>query len=187
MTVAQCNQISPMLGAFEDGELEPHEMHEVARHLAQCKACEGELAENAALGRHLRAVAVEPALDGFADAVQKRLAALTPPIYVRARRYFETAREQLNTAFALTAAALATAALTVVILTPYAYRLASRGSRATPAATLASVESRAGSEFAEATVDSHTVISSLESHVPSVAVWSEPETQTTVIWVSDRP
>ncbi len=31
------------------------------------------------------------------------------------------------------------------------------------------------------------VISRLESHVASVAVWSEPEVATTVIWVPDQP
>jgi putative zinc finger protein len=187
MTVAQCSDISPLLGGFEDGELEAHEMHEVARHLAQCKACEAELAENAAVGRYLRAAAVEPALDGFAEAVQARLATLTPPIHVRLGRYLQAAGEQFGAAFAWGAAALATAALTAVILTPHLSRIVSSHQKEPVQSASASPTRVPGSgEFAQATVDSHTVISGLESHVSSVAVWNEPETQTTVIWVPDQ-
>ena len=34
--------------------------------------------------------------------------------------------------------------------------------------------------------DSQTVISRLESEIPSVAVWSEPQNDTTVIWLPDQ-
>jgi anti-sigma factor RsiW len=187
MTVAQCSDISPMLGGFEDGELETREMHEVARHLAQCKACEAELADNAAVGRYLRAVAEEPALDGFAEAVQARLATLTPPIHVRVRHYLQAAREQISAGFALSAAALATAALTAVILTPYVSQIFSPQKPSVQSASVPpSVQAPGSAEFAQATVDSPTVISSLESHVATVALWNEPETQTTVIWVPDQ-
>jgi putative zinc finger protein len=42
---------------------------------------------------------------------------------------------------------------------------------------------------AEETVaaDSQAIISRLEADSPSVAVWSEPQTDTTVIWVPDQP
>jgi anti-sigma factor RsiW len=188
MTVAHCSDISPLLGGFEDGELEAHEMHEVARHLAQCKACEAELADNAAMGRYLRAVAVEPALDGFAEAVQARLAALTPPIHVRVRRYLEAASEQVSAAFALGAAALATAALTAVILTPHVSQIVSSHHKDARQLASASPSVRApgSAEFVQATVDGPTILSSLESHVSTVAVWNAPETQTTVIWVPDQ-
>ena len=42
--MARCEEMTLLLGPFEDGELEPHEMQEVARHLAGCPACETELA-----------------------------------------------------------------------------------------------------------------------------------------------
>ena len=68
--MAQCNEIIPLLGTFEDGELEPHEMQEVARHLAGCKSCEEYLAGYSTVGRLLRDAAPVVALDGFAQAVQ---------------------------------------------------------------------------------------------------------------------
>ena len=37
--MAECGEISMMLGAFEDSELEPNEMQEVAYHLARCESC----------------------------------------------------------------------------------------------------------------------------------------------------
>ena len=46
-----------------------------------------------------------------------------------------------------------------------------------------------GAPQAEETVaaDSQAIISRLEADSPSVAVWSEPRTDTTVIWVPDQP
>ncbi len=189
--MAQCNEIGLMLGAFEDGELEPHEMQEVARHLAQCPACEADLSATAALGHQLRAVAIEPDLAGFAQAVQKRIASLTPPMHVRVRRYFESLGEQMTMAIALGSAGLATAALTAVLLTPYVDRFGTQGSQVASVTHGQPTTTTAGAvEVVERDVspdDSQASISSLESHVPSVAVWSAPQGKTTVIWVPDQP
>jgi hypothetical protein len=35
--------------------------------------------------------------------------------------------------------------------------------------------------------DSQAIISRLEAEMPSVAVWSEPQSDTTVIWLPDQP
>src|SRR5208337_3170564 len=117
--MARCDEIGPLLGAFDDGELEPHEMQEVARHLAQCAACERELAANVALGCRLRDTLSAPALEGFAEAVQMRIRQTAPPLYVRIGRRLEASRERIVAALAIAAAGLATAALTAVLLTPY--------------------------------------------------------------------
>jgi anti-sigma factor RsiW len=199
--MADCTEIRPRLGAFEDGELQPSETHEVTRHLAQCTSCEAELADIAGLGGRLRAIAVEPDLTGFTQAVQKRITALTTPLHVRVRRYIESVREQISAGFALTAAGLATAALTALLLTPHASQIASRlglqsgpvptsapmtlASASPSAPTVETVENEVSPELV-ASRDSRAVISSLESHVPSVAVWSEPEAKTAVIWVPDQ-
>ena len=61
--MADCREIAPLLGFFEDSELEPHEMQEVARHLAYCKGCETTLSDYAALGRRLRGAAAQPSLE----------------------------------------------------------------------------------------------------------------------------
>ena len=56
--MAECGEISMMLGAFEDSELEPNEMQEVAFHLARCESCTGLLADYSTLGRNLRSIRV---------------------------------------------------------------------------------------------------------------------------------
>jgi anti-sigma factor RsiW len=186
--VTQCNEISPLLGAFGDGELKPHQMQEVARHLAKCQSCEAELAETSALGMQLRANAIEPDLTGFALGVQQRIAKLTPPFHIRLRRYLESARERLTTGLALGAAALATAALTAVLLSPYASQLAlgRHASQVAGESAVPGASETSGSELAAAAADSEAVIASVESHVPSVAVWSAPENHTAVIWIPDQ-
>ena len=67
--MARCEDIKLLLGPFEDGELEPHEMQEVARHLAACTDCEDEVADYGALAVSLRGAAALPDLTGFTSAV----------------------------------------------------------------------------------------------------------------------
>lgn len=183
--MARCDEIGLLLGAFDDGELEPHEMQEVARHLAQCAACERELAQNVALGRRLRDSLGTPALDGFAEAVQMRLRELVPPLHVRIARRLEASRERIAAALAISAAGLATAALTAVLVTPYASRLVARN--APPPTASAPAESTGSESAANADHGSRAIISRLETNSPSVAVWSEPDDETTVIWIPDQP
>jgi Putative zinc-finger len=64
-----CSEIGLMLGAAGDGELEPDEMHEVARHLVRCASCTVELSDYSTIGRELRAVAVMPSLGKFTKSV----------------------------------------------------------------------------------------------------------------------
>jgi len=192
--MAECSEISLVLGAFEDGELEPHEMQEVARHLAQCGGCEIELAGYATVGRELRALRIEPDLTGFSAAVISRIRASESPIRARVGRSLGRIREQLWSALPTAGLAAAVAILTAVILTPYAGRILDR---VLPGSELAQLKSGAGvaaenlaaesGRIASAVHDSRTVISRLEARLPSVAVWSEPRTDTTVIWLAEQP
>ena len=59
--MAECGEIGMMLGAFEDSELEPNEMQEVAFHLARCESCAAILADYSTLGRDLRSIAARAA------------------------------------------------------------------------------------------------------------------------------
>jgi anti-sigma factor RsiW len=192
--MAQCDEISLMLGGFEDGELEPHEMQEVARHLAHCAACTDLLDDYADLGRELRSVMAMPRLDGFAASVVQRIERLPVPLGLRVRRFFGRLGEELNAGLGIGAAAAAAAVLTVLLATPFARHMFERDfpgvSTRQVAQQLASappqVASALPSETSEVAADSHAVISRLESDVPSVAVWSEPQTGTTVIWLPDQ-
>jgi anti-sigma factor RsiW len=191
-TMAQCSEIAPLLGAFEDSELEPHEMQEVARHLASCKACEETLAGYSTVGGLLRDAAPVPELDGFAMAVQARLEQLRPPLRVRLGRWFEAQRERFGSAAAMAFAMAVAAILTVVITSPFARNLIGAGSHGTQVAErdarkLARDGAKLPAELASAAGgEPSTIISKLETSNPDVAVWSEPSQDTTVIWLPDQ-
>jgi len=190
--MAQCDDIAPLLGTFEDGELAPHEMQEVARHLAGCANCEETLAGYSNVGRLLRDAATAPALEGFAIAVQARIEQLRPPLRVRLGRWFGAHRERFGGGMAVAFAMAAAAILTVVITTPFARNMVGAGSHVTRLATrnaraLAGDTAKSSAAIASATSgEPSTIISKLESSNPDVAVWSEPSQDTTVIWLPDQ-
>lgn len=191
--MADCSEIAPLLGFFEDSELEPHEMQEVARHLAHCDDCEGALSDYATLGRHLRAVVIEPPLANFARNVQRRLDEVPVPLRVRLEHHFGQLTERWTAALALTSGALALGAW-VLLFAPYAQRYLERGQDASVVATTQGPtqasepdEPEMASSAAPVGDGPQTVISRLEARTPDVAVWSEPETKTTVIWIPDAP
>jgi anti-sigma factor RsiW len=202
-----CEQISPLLGAFQDGELEPHEMQDVARHLATCKSCEEELADYSAIGLQLREAITIPPLTGFAAGVDRRIAALQPPLRQRIGSFFESLNQRWAAAFAMVSMAGAVAVITALVLTPYLRH--NMGTSAQDAA-MAKAESAAAPTLASTTTDQETtrmlvpnddeseqlasspdvnpgdsqaIIKRLESQIPTTAVWSEPKNGTTVIWL----
>ncbi len=194
--MAECGEISMMLGAFEDSELEPNEMQEVAYHLARCESCTGILADYSTLGRDLRSITEAPSLAGFSSAVIARIDRLPQPVLTRIERFFRRQLESVGAGFAWGGAVVAAAIVTIVLMTPYARAIrqsrdAADRSRqfgsqcsAAPPAQLADA---ATSEPTMADNDSHADISRLESENHSVAVWSEPRRDTTVIWLPDQP
>ncbi|HUY26270.1 MAG TPA: zf-HC2 domain-containing protein [Candidatus Binataceae bacterium] len=189
--MATCNEIGLMLGAFEDQALEPHEYQEVARHLAGCDNCTAELADYATLGRELRTLFEAPALRGFAPSVMRRIESLPVPLGVRISRWFSRIGEELSGSLALSGAAAAAAVITAFLVTPFAQTALHHPGREVArlereAAEAPAAVAEAPVNFAEAGSDSHAVISRLESEIPSVAVWSEPQTDTTVIWLPDQ-
>ena len=190
--MVQCNEITPLLGTFEDGELAPHEMQEVARHLASCRSCEDALAGYSTLGRLLRDAEPPPPLDGFAMAVQARLEQLRPPLRVRFGRRLGTWSERFGGGVAIAFAMAATAILTVVITTPLARNMIGAGNHVTQVAKRdANAIAREAAEtpvaLASAAIgEPGTIISKLETSNPKVAVWSEPSQGTTVIWLPDQ-
>jgi anti-sigma factor RsiW len=193
--MAECGEISMMLGAFEDSELEPNEMQEVAYHLARCESCTGVLADYSTLGRDLRSITEAPSLAGFSNAVIARIDRLPQPVLTRIERFFRRQFESVGSGFAWGSAVVAAAVVTIILMTPYAEQLANRGAMPTIVASSnhnvapapAQVADAATSEPTMADNDSHADISRLESENHSVAVWSEPRRDTTVIWLPDQP
>jgi len=214
--MADCDQIGPLLGPFEDGELEPHEMQEVAFHVVGCTKCAAILQEYRGLGLALRDTVLIPPLDGFAAAVNARIERSEQlewsrtPLRARLGRYFGSVGDRLRMGVTIGAAAAVSAIVTIVLVTPIAHRVVegdraapSTLSRSEPPSPVAMVELPgavnstanaktsaadvvAGSERPDAR-NSQAVISSLEADSPSVAVWNEPRSDTTVIWVPDQP
>ena len=192
--MAQCSEIGMMLGAFEDSELEPNEMQEVAFHLARCESCTGILADYSTLGRDLRSITAEPSLAGFSSAVIARVDRLPQPVLTRIARYLRRQADSVGSGFAWGGAAAAIAVLTIILMTPYAEQFANRGPHSTTsiagheaATAVNQVAEATASEPTMADNDSHADISRLESENHSVAVWSEPRRDTTVIWLPDQP
>ena len=193
--MAECGEISMMLGAFEDSELEPNEMQEVAFHLARCETCTGVLADYSTLGRDLRSITAEPSLAGFSKAVIARVDRLPQPVFTRIERFLRRQLDSVGSGIAWGGAAAVAAIMTIVLMTPYAQQFANRG---TPSTVVASSNQNAAppsnqvaavtaNEPTMADNDSHADISRLESANHSVAVWSEPRRDTTVIWLPDQP
>src|SRR5580700_2119558 len=145
-----CEQITPILGAFQDGELEPHEMQDVARHLATCKSCEEELADYNAIGRELREVITIPPLTGFSAGVDRRIAALQPPLRERIGAFFESLNQRWAAAFAMVSMAGAVAVLTALVLTPYLRHSVGNGSHTS---SLASAQTPSAHSLANTTTD----------------------------------
>jgi len=194
--MAECGEISMMLGAFEDSELEPNEMQEVAFHLARCESCTGILGDYSTLGRNLRSIAPEPKLAGFSSAVVARVERLPQPVLTRIERWLRRQADSEGSGIAWSGAVAAVAVATIILMTPYAEQFANRGPHSTTsiaetgheAATAANQVAQAtASEPTMADNDSHADISRLESENHSVAVWSEPRRGTTVIWLPDQP
>jgi anti-sigma factor RsiW len=196
--MAECSEIALMLGAFEDGELEPHEYQSVALHLARCERCSAELADYSAIGRELRTAVAEPALAGFSAGVMRRIESLPVPFTTRVSRLMSRLSDQIGAGFGVATAAAAAAILTVILASPVARNLAGNpGALPRVAARqVAKVEQAVGqapvqlasapADMNAAAEDSQAVISRLESEIPSVAVWSEPQNDTTVIWLPDQ-
>ena len=189
--MTQCDDIAQLLGAFQDGELPPHTMREVARHLAGCNRCEQAAESYSTIGQMLRNAASTPALDGFASAVLARIESVRPSPLTRFGRWLDVRRERFGL---VTAMAFATAAaiLTIVIASPFAHKMIDAGNHAARLAArdahaVAQQAANAPAALASAAGNEPgAIISKLETSNPDVAVWSEPTQGTTVIWLPDQ-
>lgn len=223
--MTSCGEMRFLLGPFDDGELEPHEMEDVAFHVVGCGECKAALEDYRALGVALRDVVTVPPLDDFARSITARLEQRRAPVRARLTQWWDSLG-RLASVVEFAGVAAATAVLTLLVAGPNVREFVTlRETRpaispitgattpASPAAAVASAkQSEAGASVSLAAASDHPggtdenladiidqgklkaardmqeMLSDLGAgESPSVAVWNEPRTDTTVVWVSDQP
>jgi len=163
-----CRETRPLLPLFFDGELEARQMRAVALHSTRCPDCEDELRSfervQEVVSAHVSAMVEEVDLSQIWSGIAPRLQSRAPSLVQRLRAWWDE-RElgwlMRGPAFA------AIAGLTLLALVVWQRN-------ETP-----SVQPIAGR------VDNSAVLDSVQSSVDSVALVTEPETNTTLLWVMD--
>jgi len=167
-----CREAANLLALFFDGELDARQMRAVALHSTRCSTCEQDLRQLERM-QDLINENVTGAVDAidfstFWSAVEDRLPAVRTPWRVGLRDWWTNGSDhRWLVRFPAFAAAMAIAVLALYLLTH---------------ATQPSVEPAAPQVAA---ADNPTTIDSLDTDVDSVAVVSDPETRTMVLWVND--
>lgn len=180
----RCDFINPLLSAYHDGELAQAESTLVQNHVVSCPSCSQELLDLGLVGHELRQMLVPPELPDFSAAVMARLPRQRPPRawLWRVRPPEWSAGWVAGLSFA--SAALAVGAWVILLVgspVSHAMHVTSPTLAAGPQSAINQPEA-----LAATTQDSQAYISRLETKAPSVAVWSEPENKTTVIWLPDE-
>ncbi len=177
-----CDQVKLLLGPFDDGELEPHEMEDVALHVVSCGACKTTLDDYRSMGVALRDCLSQPVIDGFTSAVLKRIDQLPQPLWKRWWIYVETLTEHAGGALPLVAAGAFAALITAWLVTPYAERLLHRSSNPVQVAFDNKNDLTAPSGLPSST--SQNALPD-QSEPPMITLTEDPST--TVIWLPNQP
>lgn len=167
-----CRDALNLLPLFFDGELDSRQMRAVAIHSARCRDCELELRQleslQAVVNTSISKQVDEMDLSGLWTAIDARLPQRHPSPLQRLQRWWEESAPQWNIRVPAFAAAAVVAALAFFFLTR-----APEPGIAPTTPLLAVVD------------NNEAMIDSLDTEADSVAVMSDPETRTTVLWVSD--
>jgi anti-sigma factor RsiW len=166
-----CREARPLLPLFFDGELDARQLRNVALHSTRCPACERELQQL----EHLQDLVVDHVRAGIEDidlcriwaGVAPRIASVSVPWRSRMRARWEALDFSLRWPVPALAS-LAAVALLAVALWP--------GAPAT----------NQGLTAQTAAIDNSASLDVVESHVESIALVSEPETHTMVLWINDE-
>ncbi|MEO8602162.1 MAG: zf-HC2 domain-containing protein [bacterium] len=165
-----CRETRPLLPLFFDGELEARQMRSVALHSTRCTACEEELRElehlQEAVVSHISALVDEVDLSQVWAGVAPRLSAQTPSWPSRVRGWLEEHRPGWGVRGPAFAALAVAALLTLVLVQP---------ATQSPEPIAAPV----------AKIDNSAKLDSMQSSVDSVALVTEAETNTTLLWIMD--
>jgi anti-sigma factor RsiW len=187
--LALCDDIAPLLSAFNDGELTAQETNQVAEHLDGCETCKAAVLDYLLLGHHVRTATALPSLDGFTERVMKGIASTRRPLRGRLLNRIENLRERWVAAVSLLGTAVAVATLILVLAEAHATHRVAGASTEPSTTTVMNDDESSPAPSAPPFVSEHPAgeayISRLEARPSSVATWSEPDTNTTVIWLAD--
>lgn len=166
-----CREASSLLPLFLDGELDARQMRAVALHGTRCATCEAELRHMEHL-QELVAGTIRARVDqldfrSFWAGIESRLIPRQDSWGTRVRAWWAERESSRVVAWSALAAAAAGALFALLFFT--------RVQQPSPQPSVPQV----------ASVDIPVSIDSLDTDVDSVAVVNDPETRTTVLWVSD--
>jgi len=168
-----CRDAVNLLPLFFDGELDANQMRSVALHSTRCGNCEDELRRmeqvQEMVSTHVNAAIDEVDFAALWRGIDQRLGTVRVSWWSRARAWWSEGEHGWMIKLPAFAAAAAVAALGFVLWT--------RMPASTPQPDAAVV----------ANLDNAASIDSLESDGDAVTVVNDPETRTTVLWVSDDP
>lgn len=167
----RCQDVDTLLPLFFDGELDARRMREVALHTARCGECETQLRDLETIQIHLKR-SVEAELEGVDftalwAGIERQLPAPRDSFWLRLRARWD-ALGPWEWSPALPAAAVAAAAVAGFFL------LADAEPTTVPEVARVAATDYAGS------------VERLDTVFDSFAIFSDPDTQTTVLWVEDE-
>jgi Putative zinc-finger len=177
--MSACDQVRLLLGPFDDGELEPHEMEDVAFHVAACATCKAILDDYRSLGVTLRDCVPQHAIDGFTSAVLNRIDQLRQPLWKRWWGYVNALAEHASGALSLVAAGACAALITLWLVAPHVQRWIHHSSNPDLVASVNKNESAAQPSGA-----GQSAIAD-QSEPPMITLSDDPAT--TVIWLPNQP
>jgi hypothetical protein len=160
-----CRESRPLLPLFLDGELESRQMRAVALHSTRCSQCEDELRGmerlQDAIAAQISAEIEQIDLSRVWSAVAPRLGSVSPTWQQRWEEWSDSIREGWRN-WAPVSAAVAAAGVLAILLW--------QGN---------------GSTTPKGDGDSSVIVESVRSSVGSLALVSEPKTDTMLMWITD--
>jgi hypothetical protein len=164
-----CRESRPLLPLFLDGELESRQMRAVALHSTRCSECEDELRTmerlQETIASHINAEVEQIDLGLVWSAVAPRLGSTSPTWQQRWEEWWDSIREGWRTWGPVSVAIAAAGVLAILFW---------QGDGSTTPEQVAASDR-----------DNSVIVESVRSSVGSLALVSEPTTDTMLMWITD--
>jgi anti-sigma factor RsiW len=180
-----CDRVRLLLGPFEDGELEPHEMEDIAFHVVTCPPCKSALEDYRSLGVALRDSFRLPAAEDFTQAVLQKIEQRRHPLWRRFSGYLDGLAERVGAAIAITALATVAAVAALVTLSPYPKRLLHHSNPVAQVSPTITLADRGDVRASPGPTPEALYSGSPATDEPVITLSDDPTT--TVIWLQNQP